>query len=337
MFEAIMSIYFYIVNAMNQGTTQREKGESDLMNIMMISSLNTYTKNMSMKMKWQQKQSSGDYGVGKAAYKDQWAKEQAEEAEGPGKPSGSAKELNKIRMKLNAGKRLTSEEMAYLEEHDPETYKKAKSIEMERQAYEQELKRCKTKEDVQRLKMSHAAASLSSVNEIKNNPKIPSGKKLELIVQEHRRFCAIEEETQKFVDSGRYSKLPTEQEQQKAEKEMEEARKAEQNITDKTDDIEVPAEEAARIKKAEEQGETTQPQPYETKTADAGIEAGKPLAVPEGRKAKDVVLESKKSRMEAEVTPEARKVRWAKAQAAYAQAEIGIQTVSAVDIKVEGI
>ena len=78
--------------------------------------------------------------------------------------------------------------MAYLEEHDPQLYKKAKEIEMERQAYEQELKRCKTKEDVQRLKMSHAASALSTVNEVKNNPNIPGGKKLELIVQEHCKF-----------------------------------------------------------------------------------------------------------------------------------------------------
>ena len=47
-----------------------------------------------------------------------------------------------------------------------------------------------------------------------------------------------------------------------------------------------------------------------------------------------MVLESKKSRLEAEVTPEARKVKWAKAQAAYAQVELGTQSVSMVDIKV---
>lgn len=296
------------------------------MNVMMISSLNTYTKNMSMKMKWQKKQASGDYGADKAASADKWEK-QAEEVQSSAKPTGSAKELNKIRMKLNAGKRLTSEEMAYLEEHDPETYKKAKSIEMEREAYEQELKRCKTKEEVQRLKMSHAAASLGSVNEIKNNPKIPSGKKLELIVQEHRKFCSIEEETQKFVDSGRYAKLPTEQEQRKAEKEMEEARKAEQNIADKTDDIQVPAEEEAGTENHEEQNESVA----------AESEAVKTTVNPGERKAKDVVLESKKSRMEAEVTPEARKVKWAKAQAAYAQADLRLQTVSSIDINVDGM
>ncbi|MCI9362007.1 MAG: hypothetical protein HFG65_13860 [Hungatella sp.] len=286
------------------------------MDVMMISSMHTYTKNMSMQMKWQQKKASGNYGADKknsSVSGNPWKKEQTEGTEYPTKTSDSAKELGKIRTKLNTGKRLTSDEMAYLEEHDPQLYKQAKTLEMERQAYEQELKRCKTKEDVQRLKMSHAASSLSAVNEIKNDPNIPSGAKLGLIVQEHCKFSSIEAATQEFIDSGRYSKLPSEQEQHKAEKEMEEARKAEQNIADKMDDIEVLAEE-----KAEEE---------------------QPAKAAEGlgeRKAEDVVLESKKSRIEAEVTPEARKVRWAKAQAAYAQVEISTQSaVSMVDIKVE--
>ncbi len=31
------------------------------MNVMMMSSLNTYTKNMKMQMKWKERQSSGNY------------------------------------------------------------------------------------------------------------------------------------------------------------------------------------------------------------------------------------------------------------------------------------
>lgn len=315
----------------------KEKGESDLMNVMMIGSLHSYTKSMSMQMKWQQKKASGDYGAGKTKYAvsgNSWMKEQTEGTDHPARTSDSAKELGKIRTKLNTGKRLTSDEMAYLAEHDPELYKKAKTIEMERQAYEQELKRCKTKEDVQRLKMSRAASALSTVNEVKNDPNIPSGKKLGLIVQEHCKFSAIESATQDFIDSGRYSKLPSEQEQRKAEKEMEEARKAEQNIADKTDDIEVQAEE----KEKDEQEVTGGAENAGTRGHEEGAEASgektvKDTGNPGERKARDVVLESKKSRLEAEVTPEARKVKWARAQAAYAQAEVRTQPVSVVDIK----
>lgn len=310
------------------------------MDVMMISSMHTYTKNMSMQMKWQQKKASGNYGADKknsSVSGNPWKKEQTEGTELPAKTSDSAKELGKIRTKLNTGKRLTSDEMAYLEEHDPQLYKQAKTIEMERQAYEQDLKRCKTKEDVQRLKMSRAASSLSAVNEIKNDPNIPSGAKLGLIVQEHCKFSSIEAATQAFIDSGRYSKLPSEQEQRKAEKEMEEARKAEQNIADKMDDIEVPAEEKAN----EEQPSLDETENIESKgqaeiAGSADMQDVKAAAGLGERKAEDVVLESGKSRIEAEVTPEARKVRWAKAQAAYAQVQISTRSaVSMVDIKVD--
>ena len=109
------------------------------MNIMMISSLNTYTKNMSMQMKWQQKKASGDYGASKTTSANQKLAEQTEGPMLPEKTDESVQELNKIRTKLNTGKSLTSSEMKFLEKHDPQMYKKAKEIEMERQAYEQEL------------------------------------------------------------------------------------------------------------------------------------------------------------------------------------------------------
>ncbi len=278
------------------------------MNIMMISSLNTYTKNMSMQMKWQQKKASGDYGASKTTSANQKLAEQTEGPMLPEKTDESVQELNKIRTKLNTGKSLTSSEMKFLEKHDPQMYKKAKEIEMERQAYEQELKRCKTKEEVQRLKMSKAASALSTVNEVKNNPNIPEGKKLELIVQEHLKFTTVTKATQDFVDSGHYSKLPSEVEQQKAEKDLEEAKKAEQNITDKTDDVQVQAEEDE-----------------EDTVSDS-----------DEKKAEDVISDSKKSRAEAEVTPEARKVKWARAQAAYSKTQVSIENASSgfVDIKV---
>lgn len=309
------------------------------MDVMMISSMHTYTKNMSMQMKWQQKKASGNYGADKknsSVSGNPWKKEQTEGTEHPAKTSDSAKELGKIRTKLNTGKRLTSDEMAYLEEHDPQLYRQAKTIEMERQAYEQELKRCKTKEDVQRLKMSHAASSLSAVNEIKNDPNIPSGAKLGLIVQEHCKFSSIAAATQEFIDSGRYSRLPSEQEQRKAEKEMEEAQKAEQNIADKTDDIEVPAEEKEKAEQSVlDEAENVEAKGQTEKAGSADIQKFKAAAGLGERKAEDVVMEFRKSRLEAESTPEARKVRWAKAQAAYAQVEISTQpAVSMVDRKV---
>ena len=49
---------------------------------------------------------------------------------------------------------------------------------------------------------------------------------------------ALEEVTKEFVESGKYAKLPTEAEKAKAEKELEEAKKAEKGIEDPEEKIE---------------------------------------------------------------------------------------------------
>ena len=53
-------------------------------------------------------------------------------------------------MKVCNGRALTQKEKDYLKEHDPETYEKARSLERQKNAYESALKRCRTKEEVQR-------------------------------------------------------------------------------------------------------------------------------------------------------------------------------------------
>ena len=205
------------------------------MNFNMIQSLNSYTRNMEMQMKWQKRKDSSDF-TADGKMKLDLISRQAEEIR-QAQADGSAKLSSQIRSKLANGKKLTIEEMEYLQKNDPQLYQKVKSIEAEQKNYENELKRCKTKEEVQRVRTNHAAASLSTVNNIKNNPNIPEGKKLELIWQEHMKNQALEEVTKEFVESGKYAKLPTEAEKAEAEKELKEAKEEELGIED-------PAEEA---------------------------------------------------------------------------------------------
>lgn len=249
------------------------------MNFFAVQSLNSYTKNMEMQMKWQKKKASGDFTADGTTTIADSVKQQAEEIRKANK-DGTTKMTAQIELKLNSGQKLTTEEMEYLKEHDPQAYQRVKATEMEQKHYEQELKRCKTKEEVQRVKMAHAATSLNMVNEIKNNPNIPESKKLELIWNEHRKNKALEESTQEFVESGKYAKLPTEAEKQKAEKDLEEASDSE-NISK-----EIPEE--------------------------AWVEA---------EKAKAALSHREMTRQEAESTPEALKVKRAKAQAAYKEAQ----------------
>lgn len=274
------------------------------MNFFTVQSLNTYTKNMEMQMKWQKKKASGDFTADGATTIADSVKQQAEEIRKANK-DGSAKMSAQIELKLNSGQKLTAEEMEYLRDHDPQTYQRVKATEMEQKQYEQELKRCRTKEEVQRVKMAHAATSLNTVNEIKNNPNIPESKKLELVWNEHRKNMALQQTTQEFVESGKYAKLPTEAEKQKAEKDLEEAKKAEMGIKDPTKP-ENPDEKKDTDETAGTESTST-PLPNESEV--------------EAEKAKAILTKHEMTREEAESTPEALKVKRAKAHAAYRETQ----------------
>ena len=275
----------------------------------MIQSIGTYTKNMEMQMKWQKKKEDNDFTAdGSTKWSDPTAR-QAEEIR-RSQADGSAKLLSQIRTKLAAGKKLTQEEMDYLQKNDLPTYQKVKAIEAEQKSYEKELKNCKTKEDVQRVRTNRVAASLSVVNNVKNNPAIPEGAKLGLIWQELQKNMVMEETIKNFVESGEYAQLPTEAEKLEAEKELKEWKEAELGIKD-TEENAGEKEPAENVTEAESTVE-------EASADKAPVDKAKEIAIQEALKRDRTFLqERKKTRAEVEATPEARKVKRAKAQAAY--------------------
>ncbi len=318
------------------------------MNFFTVQSLNAYTRNMEMQMKWQKKQDTSDFTAdGSMRLDNDPTRRQAEEIR-KSREDGSDQLAKQIDLKLNSGQKLTAEEMDYLRKHDPQAYQKVKSIEAEQKNYENELKKCKTKEEVERVKMAHTATSLSAVNSIMNNPVIPEEKKFELVMQEHRKNQALQTTAQEFVESGEYAKLPTEAERLKAEKDLQEAKEKELGIEEPSEKAE---QEDGSAGKTEAAGQDTSA--GKTEAADKDMSAGKTDANREGfaqdgqvfaEKAvkaaeteKDVRMLSREremTRMEAETTPEALKVKRAKARAAYqmSKAEVSQQML---DVKVD--
>lgn len=59
--------------------------------------------------------------------------------------------LNKIMAKLKSGKNLTSEELDYLRLHNSQLYMTALRVKYKKQAVENQLKNCKSKEEVQEV------------------------------------------------------------------------------------------------------------------------------------------------------------------------------------------
>nr|WP_304970494.1 hypothetical protein [uncultured Schaedlerella sp.] len=286
------------------------------MDFSVMQSIGNYTKNMEMQMKWKQRKANNDFTAdGSTTLRDSIAR-QAEEIR-KSQADGSSKLSAQIRTKLAAGKKLTQEEMDYLQKNDPQTYQKAKAIKEEQKCYEEELKRCRTKEDVQRVKMNHTAASLSTVNNVKNNPAIPEGAKLGIMWQELMKTRALEETMGEFVKSGRYAQLPTEAEKAEAEKELKEAKEAELGMEDSVESTE----------KADNDGkEVNEDRAPEGISEDAGKDISLHGSVQRNRA---VLQERRMTVAEAETTPEALKVKRARARAAYRanQAEIPEQVM----------
>ncbi len=294
------------------------------MNFFSVQNMNTFTKSMEMQMKWQKKKATGDFTADGSTKMNDPIRQQAEEIR-KANADGSSKLSAQIDLKLNSGQKLTAEEMEYLRQTNPEKYQKIKAIEAEKENYERELKRCRTKEEVQRVRMAHTAASLGAVNEIKNNPNIPEEKKFELIMHEHHKNMALEESTKEFVESGKYAKLPTEAEKAKAEEDLKEAKDAEMGVED-------PAEETEKTEEDRTEPEEAGDVAKETEAAEDGLHDKAAME----RVKREMRNEHEMTRMEAESTPEAMKVKRARAEAAYAENKPEIISLrQKIDVKAE--
>lgn len=268
------------------------------MDFSMIQSIGNYTKNLEMQLKWQKKKEDNDFTAdGSTKLTDPTAR-QAEEIR-KAQADGTAKLSSQIRTKLAAGKKLTREEMEYLEKHDPQTFQQVKALEAEQKSYEKKLKNCKTKEEVQQVRTDRVAASLSVVNNVKNNPAIPEGAKLGIIWQELQKNMAMEEAVKKYVESGKFAQLPTEAEKLEVERALKELKEAEPEME-------------ASVENREEK---------------ESVEDSEKTAVLEAdRRNRAALEEHKMTRAQVETAPEALKVKRARAQAAYMGSQTGISS-----------
>jgi hypothetical protein len=283
----------------------------NILNFFMMQSLGKYTKTMEMQMKWQQKKSNNDFTAdGTTKLTDPIAR-QAEQIR-LAQADGSSKLSSQIRAKLASGKKLSREEMEYLQKNDPQTYQKAKALEEEQKSYEEELKRCETKEDVQRVRMNRTAASLSVVKSVESNSAIPESAKLGIMWQELMKSKALEETLNTFIESGRYAQLPTEAEKLEAEKALEEAKAAE---------LEIEASEETMDDTDRNKNEVS----ADSVTEDILKDTVNDTSLHEAEQRNRAILQEHKMTLaEAETTPEALKVKRAKAHAAYKESQVEI-------------
>ena len=201
-------------------------------------------KMMTMQNKWEQKKSTGN--VLKKEKKEltpeekqlQIYKEQLEETR-------KGKEYGALYSKIQSGQKLSPAEEDKLREKDMQAYLEYKANQAEQEAYEERLKRCRTKDEAQRLQTSKMQSNLSKMKSIENDPYISDAEKLKMARVIQGDTVATAKIFQEFTHSEEYEKMPTEGELQQLRKLERDAENAELQEA-KEDALEV-FEEGAEI------------------------------------------------------------------------------------------
>ena len=173
---------------------------------MITGTIQNQVKMQMLEMKWQQKKQNIN---SKNMTQEQRMLEHFKEQAATERKRSATSELY---TKLQSGGTLTAEEIAYLKENDPEALADYEKAQAEKKAYEQALKNCKTKEDVEKLKLNRLGNFAAQAKSIANNPYIPKEKKLELMQKLNNEVCLIRDAHNEFVKSRAYEELPEEAE-----------------------------------------------------------------------------------------------------------------------------
>lgn len=272
-------------------------------------SVNSYLKNMDMQKKWEQKQRTGNYKADGIKTASEWIEKQKDtfkkKEQEREKARNSDSVLDSIKNKAARGGMLTASELRYLRSRDEMAYQRALAAENERKIYEHELRMCRTKEDVQRFKMHHALYAYDRVKSAMSNSSMSEDEKLDAVMGDYQIMSAINKAERDFIRSGEYSRLPSQAEKLKAERDLRRAQKEESR--------------AAAEKRAEKKAEAeASAEKSRQKRAEAKAKAeGKKVKSLNKKKRKFKAKKARYTTAQAQNTNEARKVRRANARADY--------------------
>lgn len=155
-----------------------------------------------------------------------------------------AEKRQKIDNKIMSGGSLSPEEISYLEKNDPAALKKYRETKEEKESYKEKLRQCRTKEEVDRVKLQKLGELESSLSSVVNDATIPKSAKLAKAQEILAKTNNIETAHLEFVKSAEYQSMPMEEE------------KKEQEAADNEISGEITSDEITDSKKADNAGIT---------------------------------------------------------------------------------
>lgn len=165
--------------------------------------------------KWQQKKDSGKLTKDERNARENWTREDylIQDIKEQAEQNRKAEHDTRIDNKIMAGGTLTPDEEKYLEQNNPEALKKYKEIKAEKKLYEEKLKKCRTKEEVERVKLNTLGEYASALKKVVNDPLIPKSEKLAKAREMLAKTNNVQNVHISFVNSSEYEELPTEGEE----------------------------------------------------------------------------------------------------------------------------
>lgn len=129
------------------------------------------------------------------------------------------RQLNSIKMKIRCGRLLSANEEQYLSKYDPDSYTNYRTTLDARRMFRSQLMCCRTKDDVNGMRLSNALSALSSYRKaVKQGGDGSAVAGLNM---------ALEREISDYTKSARYRSLPTAAERDKYYMELAKARRFE--------------------------------------------------------------------------------------------------------------
>lgn len=176
-----------------------------MLTLNVVGNMHTHLKHLKMQDDWNKRQLSGEDASSEAAHVDTW-QQNVSGQESPEKQDGQ--KLETIQRKRDLGGKLTQEEKAHLRRNAPEEYAELVQEERAEKAFAQALRSCRSREEVERLRMSRLQCARETIQDVENDPDIPAEKKLRIAVSQQRQLRAAEEAVREFSEEESYRKLP---------------------------------------------------------------------------------------------------------------------------------
>lgn len=147
-----------------------------------------------------------------------------------------------LQAKLDSGQELTPEEEQYLEKVNPDALKEHEKLKEEVAAYRKQLQNCRTKKDVEKLKLYKMGQFMSEVKTVSNDPHIPKAKKKAMLEQILKRTYAFEKEHNDYTKTPEYQTKPDKEPYEDvspADKDKSSADSTDATTSDSTDNAEI--------------------------------------------------------------------------------------------------